>query len=152
MSDPVARIALTPGEPAGIGPDLCLSLAQQTLDSELVTICDPGLLEERAAQLQVPFHSRLFDPALPARSTPGEICVLPVSLQTPTRSGKLDPANARDVLDSLDRAISGCQSRVMHTLTCEIGTWVVARATRSSLLASSMTTSAVLVAFARYPV
>ena len=110
MSDTIARIALTPGEPAGIGPDLCLSLAQQSQDAELVVICDPELLEERAAKLHIPFRYRLFDPAVPARPGPGEVCVLPVALQTRTRCGQLDPANARYVLNTLDQAISGCQS------------------------------------------
>ncbi|MGB5442756.1 MAG: 4-hydroxythreonine-4-phosphate dehydrogenase PdxA [Gammaproteobacteria bacterium] len=109
LPDSIARLALTPGEPAGIGPDLCLSLAQQPLDIELVAICDPALLEQRAALLQTPFHYRLFDPAAPARSTPGEICVLPVALQTPVQCGRLDPGNARYVLDTLDQAIRGCQ-------------------------------------------
>jgi len=110
LPDLITRIALTPGEPAGIGPDLCLSLAQQALNSELVTICDPELLEKRAAQLQVPFRYRLFDPLKPARITPGEICILPVPLQVPARPGRLDPANARYVLDTLDQAVAGCQS------------------------------------------
>jgi 4-hydroxythreonine-4-phosphate dehydrogenase len=110
LPDSIARIAFTPGEPAGIGPDLCLSLAGQSLNTELVVICDPELLEERAAKLHIPFRYRLFDPAVPARSSPGEICVLPVPLQTNARCGQPDPVNARYVLDTLDQAISGCQS------------------------------------------
>ncbi len=110
MSDSIARIALTPGEPAGIGPDLCLSLSRQALNTELVVICDPALLEERAAMLQIPFHYRLFDPAQPAHFTPNEICILPVALHAPVLCGRLDPGNARYVLDTLDQAIRGCQS------------------------------------------
>jgi 4-hydroxythreonine-4-phosphate dehydrogenase len=110
LSDAIVRIAVTPGEPAGIGPDLCLLLTQQTLNTELVVICDPALLEERAARLHIAFRYRLFDPAVPACSIPGEICVLPVPLQTNTRCGQLDPVNARYVLNTLDQAISGCQS------------------------------------------
>jgi len=110
LPDTIARIAVTPWEPAGIGPDLCLLLAQQSLNTELVVICDPELLEQRAAKLHIPFHYRLYDPAVPARVSPGEICILPVSLQTSTHCGQLDPANARYVLNTLDQAISGCQS------------------------------------------
>jgi len=110
LPDSIARIALTPGEPAGIGPDLCLSLAEQAPGIELVAICDPALLEQRAALLQTPFRYRLFDPAEAARFTPGEICILPVALQTPVQCGRLDPGNARYVLDTLDQAIRGCQS------------------------------------------
>ena len=56
------RIALTPGEPAGIGPDLCLLLAQQQQAAELVVIGDPELLAQRAAILGLPLQPRLFDP------------------------------------------------------------------------------------------
>ena len=54
------RIAITPGEPAGIGPDLCLQLAAQARDIELVAICDPALLEARAGILRVPFSCRIL--------------------------------------------------------------------------------------------
>jgi len=103
------RIALTPGEPAGIGPDLCLSLAQQPQSVELVTICDPGLLQDRAELLGLPCTCREFDPqSQPEKTAAGEICILPVSLRAPAQCGKLDTANARYVLDTLDRAVTGC--------------------------------------------
>ena len=57
------RIALTPGDPSGIGPDLCLMLAQQPQPVELVAICDPELLQARARALQLPFTWRPCDPA-----------------------------------------------------------------------------------------
>jgi len=111
------RIALTPGEPAGIGPDLCLLLAQQPQTAELVTVCDPELLQQRAAQLGLPFHYRLFDPALAAQAmTAGELCILPVRMETAARCGELDTRNARYVLDTLDVAIEGCQSGQFHAL------------------------------------
>ncbi|MDH3870745.1 MAG: 4-hydroxythreonine-4-phosphate dehydrogenase PdxA, partial [Gammaproteobacteria bacterium] len=111
MSEPTLRIALTPGEPAGIGPDLCLQLAQQAHAVELVAICDPALLEERATTLQLPCRYRLFDPAAPARgNTAGELCILPVDLQAPVTCGQPDPANARYLLETLDRAVEGCRS------------------------------------------
>ena len=47
----IPRIALTPGEPAGIGPDITLAIAQQAWDAELVAICDPQLMQERAELL-----------------------------------------------------------------------------------------------------
>ena len=53
MTTPL-RIAFTPGEPAGIGPDLCVQLAQSRLDVELVAICDPDLLTARGAMLALP--------------------------------------------------------------------------------------------------
>ena len=50
----VPRILITPGEPAGIGPDLLLSLAQQNWPAELVAVCDPALLRSRASVLGLP--------------------------------------------------------------------------------------------------
>jgi len=111
MSSEILRIALTPGEPAGIGPDLCLLLAQQPQGAELVTICDPELLQQRATQLGLPFRFRLFDRARAAQQTSaGELCILPVKMNTAAHCGVLDTRNARYVLDTLDAAIDGCQS------------------------------------------
>jgi 4-hydroxythreonine-4-phosphate dehydrogenase len=111
MTGKILRIALTPGEPAGIGPDLCLLLAQQAHTAELVTLCDPDLLQQRATQLGLPFRFRLFDPALAAQpSAAGELCIRPVKMKVPAQCGVLDPRNARYVLDTLDAAIDGCQS------------------------------------------
>ena len=105
------RIALTPGEPAGIGPDLCLLLSQQAQQDELVVIADPEMLAQRAAQLKLPFRSRLFDKhATPQSSATGELCILPVATATPVVCGVLDSNNARYVLNTLDHAIEGCQS------------------------------------------
>jgi 4-hydroxythreonine-4-phosphate dehydrogenase len=111
MSARTLRIALTPGEPAGIGPDLCLLLAQQVQAAELITVCDPELLQQRAALLGLPFHFRHFDPARAAQPTAaGELCILPVRMKTVAQCGLLDSRNARYVLDTLDAAIGGCQS------------------------------------------
>ena len=117
MTGKLLRIALTPGEPAGIGPDLCLLLAQQAHTVELVTICDPELLQQRATQLNLPFRFRLFDSTQAAQpSAAGELCILPVKMRAPVQCGVLDPRNARYVLDTLDAAIDGCQSRQFDAL------------------------------------
>jgi len=117
MTGKILRIALTPGEPAGIGPDLCLLLAQQAQTAELVVICDPELLQQRATQLGLPFQFRLFDPAQAAQqSAAGELCVLPVKMKAPAQCGVLDSRNARYVLDTLDTAIDGCQSGLFDAL------------------------------------
>jgi 4-hydroxythreonine-4-phosphate dehydrogenase len=108
VSDPTPRIALTPGEPAGIGPDLCLALARQPRDVELVLIADPALLQERAARLGLPFRYRPFDPAAMPTAAMDELCILPVPLAVPARCGTPDSRNARYVLATLDRAIEGC--------------------------------------------
>ena len=103
------RLALTPGEPAGIGPDLCIQLAAQAREHELVVIADPDLLRERARQLGLPLRPGIFDPALPpAPGAPGELRVLPVPLARPATPGRLDPANAGYVLKTLEQAVDGC--------------------------------------------
>jgi 4-hydroxythreonine-4-phosphate dehydrogenase len=105
------RLAFTPGEPAGIGPDLCVQLAQQSREVEVVAICDPDLLQARARALSLPLRLRLFEPdSVPAGTHAGECCVQPVALRAPAQAGVLDRTNARYVLDTLDHAIAGCQS------------------------------------------
>ena len=59
------RIALTPGEPAGIGPDLCVMLAQQSQPGEIIFIADPDLLESRAQLLGLPLKIKLYKSGLP---------------------------------------------------------------------------------------
>ncbi len=109
MAEKITRIALTAGEPAGIGPDLCLLSATAPDDVELVVVGDPELLRERAAQLQLPFHFRVFAAGEPRSNEPGELCIAPVALQAPVTAGVADARNARYVLDTLDTAIAGCR-------------------------------------------
>lgn len=63
MSD-ICRIALTSGEPAGIGPDLCIQLAQQAQRHQIVVIADPELLQQRADELGLPIKLIEFEPDL----------------------------------------------------------------------------------------
>ena len=103
-----ARLAITAGEPAGIGPDLCLMLAQQPASCERVVIADPQLLQQRAAQLGLRVELQPFDPdALPAAQAAGQLSVLPVSLAAECRPGELNRANAAYVLDTLRLAGAG---------------------------------------------
>jgi 4-hydroxythreonine-4-phosphate dehydrogenase len=74
-------------------------------------ILDPELLRQRATQLNLPFRLRLFDSTQAAQqSAAGELCILPVKMKAPVQCGVLDSRNARYVLDTLDKAIDGCQS------------------------------------------
>jgi len=108
-SPALPRIALTPGEPAGIGPDLVIALAQRDHACALVAIADPGLLRERAHQLGLPLTLLGYDPAAaPVASRAGELVVLPVALAAPVIAGSLDVRNAPYVLTTLDRAARGC--------------------------------------------
>jgi 4-hydroxythreonine-4-phosphate dehydrogenase len=104
-------LALTPGEPAGIGPDIVAEVAQYAGPAPLVAVADPDLLHERAEKLGLALATPLYDPAQPpARHEAGVLPVLPVGLQQPARPGHLDPANAGYVLETLDRAAEGCLS------------------------------------------
>ena len=105
----VFSIALTAGEPAGIGPDLCLQLATEPCAHQRVIIADPDLLAERAAQLGLAVELQAYDPERPPQAQQaGQICVLPVPLTTPCQPGKLNPANARYVLETLRLGGQGC--------------------------------------------
>ncbi len=102
-------IAITAGEPAGIGPDLVIQLAQQTLPWPLVIIADPDLLATRAAQLELPLNVQEYSHGQINSHIPGTLNVLPVTLAQPCTCGQPDPGNAGYVLDSIRRAVSGCQ-------------------------------------------
>ena len=96
------RLLLTPGEPAGIGPDLAVTLAQQPLQAALAAVGDPDLLLARARQLGLPLRIRSLDSV--SNLSPhqaGELQVLPVALCAAVTAGKLDPRNAPYVLETL---------------------------------------------------
>ncbi|MHB1141493.1 MAG: 4-hydroxythreonine-4-phosphate dehydrogenase PdxA [Sulfuricaulis sp.] len=102
----VPVIALTPGEPAGIGPDLAIQFAQQPPAGALVLIADPVLLAERAKLLQLPFAAREWK----GRESAGQgVYVLPVKTARPVTAGQLDVANAPYVIETLKSAVAGCK-------------------------------------------
>ena len=98
------RIAFTPGEPAGIGPDLAV-MAAQNCGNELVTLADPDLLEQRARSLRLDLH--LVDPDQDA-GKPGYLRIKAVRAGKTAVPGQLDTENAAYVLRTLDDAASGC--------------------------------------------
>ena len=104
----MTRLALTVGEPAGIGPDLTVQLAQQAHDSQIVAICDADLLARRAAHLNLPLVIKPFRDDQHAPAQAGEIWVKHVPLAEPEVIGQLNPANGRYVLDTLTEAAQGC--------------------------------------------
>ncbi|MCY1410016.1 4-hydroxythreonine-4-phosphate dehydrogenase [compost metagenome] len=104
------RFALTPGEPAGIGPDLCLLLAAQAQPYPLIAITSCDLLAERATQLGVAVTLLPVTPdAFPtAAAEAGSLYVWDTPLGAPVVAGQLDKANAAFVLETLTRAGQGC--------------------------------------------
>ncbi len=104
------RFALTPGEPAGIGPDLCLLLAAQPQPHPLIAITSHDLLLERAVQLGVAVNLLPVGPdAFPDVPAPaGSLYVWDTPLPAPVIAGTLNKANAAFVLQTLTRAGQGC--------------------------------------------
>lgn len=104
------RFAVTPGEPAGIGPDLCLLLAQEQQPYPLIAIASQQLLAERAQLLDLQIHLIAVDPHnLPSQAAPiNSLYVWDTPLCIPVIAGKVDPANASYVLETLTRAGNGC--------------------------------------------
>ena len=117
MSKTISRLVLTPGEPAGIGPDLCVMLAQQSLPVELVVIADKNLLADRAKQLDLSLNIKEFDPSAEKLShKPGTLLVVSEELCAHVDAGKLNKLNARYVLNTIDHAIDGCLSGLFDAL------------------------------------
>ena len=110
MVQTVSRLAITAGEPAGIGPDLCLQLAQQAHGQSLVVLADKTLLQQRAALLGLNVQLHDYDPQQDSFLSHGHLCVLHVPAAHAVQAGKLNPANSRYVLNLLTRAVQGCQS------------------------------------------
>ena len=100
-----APILLTTGEPAGIGPDLVISLLQHPSDPPLWVVADPDLLLERAAVLDLPLALNGDTLVTPG----GRATLLPISLHKPVVPGRLDVANALYVVEMLQVAADRCQ-------------------------------------------
>lgn len=115
------RIAVTPGEPAGIGPDLLVIAAQQTItapvtarqawpqDAALIAVCDRELLLRRAQQLALPL-TLIDDDGTSTPLPPGHLRVSHIALPCQETPGQPQPAHARYLLATLRHAVTACQS------------------------------------------
>ena len=102
------RVVITPGEPAGIGPDLVVQLAQREWPVELVVCADTTLLTDRAAMLGLPLTLRPYSPNSPAQpQTAGTLTLLPVALRASVTVGQLAVENGHYVVETLARACDG---------------------------------------------
>jgi 4-hydroxythreonine-4-phosphate dehydrogenase len=102
------RIVITPGEPAGIGPDLVLALTAQSWPHQLVICADKQLLQQRAQLLGLSVQVKDYDssaPKTPAQK--GELLVEHIPMAAPSVAGQLDEANGHYVLKTLERAALG---------------------------------------------
>ena len=108
------RLALTPGEPSGIGPDLLISLVQNGYDHELVAYADPQLLQQRAAELGLSLELR--EPGATATTTARRAGHSSSIAAQTRRAGQLNSANGAYVLHCLDAAIADCQSNFCQAM------------------------------------
>jgi len=102
-------LAVTPGEPAGIGPDLIIQLSEEKQQAHLVVIADKKMMQQRAKQLHIP--ARFIDyqaDSPPHLNKRGEITILDIKCSASVKAGTLDSKNAHYVLKTLTRATTGC--------------------------------------------
>jgi 4-hydroxythreonine-4-phosphate dehydrogenase len=105
-----APLALTAGEPAGIGPDLCLAAACMPRRWPLVCLADRDLLRARAHQLGISVAFCEYRRGEEIPLTGGTLCVLHAPLAAACTAGQLEVRNVRQVLTLIDRAVDGCVS------------------------------------------
>ncbi|MCW8963161.1 MAG: 4-hydroxythreonine-4-phosphate dehydrogenase PdxA [Gammaproteobacteria bacterium] len=100
------RLLITPGEPAGIGPDICIQLVQDTVAARLAFVVDPEIIRQRAEQLGLPVEIISCDPeqSIPVHQA-GTFPVIPIECPQPVIAGQLNKGNAPYVLQTLDCAI-----------------------------------------------
>lgn len=110
-------IAITPGEPAGIGPDLAINTAQQKFNCNRVYFADPEMLSQRALALGININIEVIQSAahIP-ECQDNTMYVVPVKLANPVTPGVLDKSNAQYVLDCIKLAVRSQQSHQTHAL------------------------------------
>ncbi|MCK5895488.1 MAG: 4-hydroxythreonine-4-phosphate dehydrogenase PdxA [Cocleimonas sp.] len=105
----IIRLAVTVGEPAGIGADLLIQLAQQKQPAELVIIADPKVMLQRAEVLNIPLTLRPYHADNPPIiNDTNELTILPINCPEKVVAGQLNSANSHYVLATLERAAQGC--------------------------------------------
>jgi len=105
-----APLAITCGEPAGIGPDLCVQFAAAQPDIPFVVVADRTLLQHRASQLGIAVELRDYSAGQKLAGQPGILTFIHVPLVAECHPGSPDAANSRYVVATLQRAVQGCLS------------------------------------------
>lgn len=115
--NPPKRIAITLGEPAGIGPDILLQMAQINWPHELVVFSSPNVLNQRAEILGLPIKLTAceFDQT-PEPHQSAQLKIVPITECAPVEPGILNPANAPYVLETLNQATKACLDRQCDAL------------------------------------
>ncbi|EAQ98019.2 4-hydroxythreonine-4-phosphate dehydrogenase [Congregibacter litoralis KT71] len=109
-SNKIPRLAISAGEPAGIGPDIVLAAAQRDWPAELVVIADQDMLAARAELLGLTVNLRPYDAAAIQTSRGHSLSIIHEPLAVPAQPALADSANAGSVLAALKRATQGCMS------------------------------------------
>ena len=107
-------LALTAGEPAGIGPDLCIALSHQPLPCRLTVLGDIDVLRARAAQLDIQVNFITGDTIPPHQTGALHVCHRPAA--APVTPGRLNAQNSAHVLALLDAALDGCMRGTYHAM------------------------------------
>ncbi len=102
------RIIITTGEPAGIGPDITIQIAQKNINADIVSIGDPDLLQDRASALGLPLSLIEFDIAHKQKHIAKSLRIIPIKTTIPAVAGRLDSHNAKYVLNLLKTACLAC--------------------------------------------
>jgi len=104
------NLVITAGEPAGIGPELCLTLAHESLPCGVVVVSDPDLLRSRAELTGINTIIREIDlaDAVGAEASDGELLVIAEPFPAAVNCGELNPENSATLLRGLKRAVSAC--------------------------------------------
>jgi len=109
------NLALSPGEPSGIGPDVLVQLVQQIQQQQFIAFADPDMLAARAALLNLPLKLvEVKDDFV--SSIPGELAIVPIKVAMPVEPGVLNRANAPYVLNCLDAALASCEQGICHAM------------------------------------
>ncbi|MDO8962005.1 MAG: 4-hydroxythreonine-4-phosphate dehydrogenase PdxA [Methylophilus sp.] len=109
--NPLTRIAITAGEPAGVGLDLCVMLAHKPMHAQIVIIADQDALASRAAQINLSLKLTTYVPGdVREHAGDGSLTILHLPTAAPVSAGKLNPANSHYILDTLKVAMDGCLS------------------------------------------
>ncbi|GAC13154.1 4-hydroxythreonine-4-phosphate dehydrogenase PdxA [Aliiglaciecola lipolytica] len=98
------KIAITPGEPAGIGPDLIIELAQKKWNAQLVVFADRNMLLERAALLNTPLALVDYNPEIKTLLEPGQLYIVDIPIKNKVEPGVLDAKNGQYVVETLHQA------------------------------------------------
>ncbi|MXP51135.1 4-hydroxythreonine-4-phosphate dehydrogenase PdxA [Pantoea sp. SoEX] len=121
------RIIITPGEPAGIGPDIIIKLAQKKWPVELVVCASPKLLYDRAYQLRLPINLYFYDPNnINKNRQSSSLAIIPIKLSNPVIPGKLSKDNSKYVIKTLIKSCYECiEGRFQAIVTGPVNKYII---------------------------